>query len=96
MKVIRAVAFANGAPCPHAGEWLRRFDHDAYNGVGYGVFTTDKASAALFANACEALEFWRRQSSVRPFRGDGEPNRPMTALTIEVEDADDGADAPIV
>ena len=32
--VMRAVGFENGVPCPHAGEWLESFDHDADGGRG--------------------------------------------------------------
>ena len=83
--VIRAVAFANGIPCPHAGEWIEAFDHDAHDGEGFGVFTDRIEYARRFADGAEALAFWNRQSQVRPLRPDGEPNKPLTALTIVIE-----------
>jgi hypothetical protein len=83
--VILAVGFADKTPCPHANQWLESFDHDAYDGQGYGEFTFDPDRAMRFADTIEAMEFWRKQSTVRPLRSDGKPNRPLTALTIVVE-----------
>ena len=85
VTVIRAEAFANGAPCPHAGMWLKTFDHNAYGGLGYGVYTRDPRKALHFANVGEALTFWTRQSDVNPIRPDGKPNKPLTALTATFE-----------
>ena len=83
--VIRAVGFANGAPCPHAGEWLESFDHDAYDGLGFGAFTSKASKAQRFASFEEALEFWRKTSALNPRRLDGQPNRPLTCLSVEIE-----------
>ena len=85
LYVIRAVAFANGAPCPHTDELLESFDHDACGGRGYGKFTTRPSKAKHFASYGEALEFWGKRSTVKPLREDGKPNRPMTALTVSIE-----------
>jgi hypothetical protein len=85
VTVIRAVEFANGAPCPHAGQWLKSFDHNAYKGRGYGVYTDDPRKALRFASPGEAMAFWARQADVNPIRPDGQPNKPLTALTASFE-----------
>lgn len=82
---ILAVGFANGTPCPHANQWVKQFDHNAYNGQGQGVFTPDPERALRFDSAAAAMMFWGRQSTVRPLRPDGEPNKPLTALTVVIE-----------
>jgi hypothetical protein len=87
MKVIKAVMFANGQPCPHAGMFLKAADFNAHDGQGFMTFTAFPENALQFQTAGEALMFWRTQSKVRRFRPDGRPNRPLTALTIEIEDA---------
>jgi hypothetical protein len=87
MKLIQAIGFANGMPCPHAGQYLESFDHEVFNGEGYGEFTPDPAKAKRFPDFAAAVLFWRRPSKVRPRRPDGEPNRPLTALTVEIVDA---------
>jgi hypothetical protein len=87
MKVIRAIGFANGFHCPHEGLFLKAADFEAFGGRGYMTFTDDIAKAMKFETAGDAMVMWRTQSKTRPIRPDGEPNRPLTALTIEIEDA---------
>jgi hypothetical protein len=82
---IRAVGFSNGVPCPHAGQWLESFNHDTADGLGYGTFTVHARQAMRFATPGDALTFWRRGSRTKPLRPDGRPNRPLTALTVQVE-----------
>ena len=82
---LTAVGFASGVDCPHSGQWLETFDHEAYGGQGYGTFTNDITKAKRFATASEALKFWGRQSTVRPLRPDGLPNKPLTALTVAID-----------
>jgi hypothetical protein len=84
--VIRALGFANGMPCPHENEWLKNFDHEAFNGQGHGVFTDRIEHALRFAAKNAPLAFWNKQSTVRPLRPDGRPNKPLTALTVEIEE----------
>jgi hypothetical protein len=47
--------------------------------------TSDRDCARRFATAAEALTAWTTQSTVRPLRPDGKPNKPLTALTVEIE-----------
>lgn len=89
--VIRAIAFASGEPCPHAGQYVERFEHEACDGKGYGEFTPDIAKAQRFKNRVAAFEFWRRVPASRKYRGDGLPNRPLTALTTEFVTVPDDA-----
>ncbi len=60
-------------PVP-TGSWLKSYDPDAYDGRGSATWTFDTEAAM----AC-----WRTVSTVRPTRPDGQPNRPLTAATIE-------------
>lgn len=82
---IVAVAFANGAYCPHIGQYLESFDFDAEGGRGYGVFTKDKTKALLFDTSAEAWAFWNTIPESKPKRDDGAPNRPLTALTVIIQ-----------
>jgi hypothetical protein len=82
--VIKAHSFANGAPCPHAGLYLKSMDFDAHDGIGAAEFTPRIERAMKFESATAALEFWRTVSKVKPIREDGKPNRPLTALTAEI------------
>ena len=83
--IMRAVGFENGMPCPHAGQYLASFDHDGANGRGDATFTRRLSKAMIFDTKAEALIFWRKRSTVRPTRHDGEPNRPLTCLSVSIE-----------
>lgn len=80
-----AVEFANGTPCPHAGHYLKKFDHEHDHGRGFGVFTPHRKKAKRFDSREELFEFWQRVPKNWPYRADGQPNRPMTALTVTIE-----------
>ena len=51
------------------------------------TLTTDHANARRFPSMAEAFEAWNTVSTMRPTRPDGEPNKPLTALTVEIESA---------
>ena len=79
--VMIAVAYANGTPYPDAGQYLKTLDADAYDGRGHVEWTENLAEAMRFADAGAALLFRNTQSRIKPFRSDGKPNRPLTAIT---------------
>lgn len=81
---LLVVGFANGAPCPIAGQFVQTFDFAAENGRGYGTFTANASEAMKFADQGEALEFWKTQSKTAPLRPDGQPNRPLTSTTVQI------------
>jgi hypothetical protein len=87
MKVLKAIGFANGVHCPHEGQYLKYADFDAYDGRGFMTFTKKASDAMTFPDFRAAMVFWQTTSKARPRREDGMPNRPLTALTIEIEDA---------
>lgn len=70
--------------------WLRSYDPDGVDGRGRFWFTKDPALAKQFADAAGALACYGQVSIVRPVRGDGRPNRPLTAFTIEIGIIPDG------
>ena len=74
---------AAGLDTMHRGCWLQACDVDARGGLGSMQFTTDIREAMVFPSFEEAMEYWRRPSTVRPLRPDGRPNRPLTAYTVE-------------
>lgn len=66
------------------GLYLSYYDPDALEGFGAAEWTDDVSKALRFDKASQAIEFWRQQSRARPFRHDGQPNRPLTAFSVEV------------
>lgn len=70
------------------GEYIKTFDVNSHGGVGSVVMTPHVAEAMRFDSFSAALEAWRTQSTVRPLRLDGKPNRPLTALSISPMEVD--------
>ena len=69
----------------HTGGWVAAFDPDGGEAVyptGTLTETRDPAKAQIFETQMAA---WAAQSTRTPWRPDGRPNRPMTALTVEIE-----------
>lgn len=65
------------------GMWLKTYDPNANDGRGHIDLTTKESEGMAFDDQVAALEFWRQQSTVRPLRPDGKPNRPLTAFNVE-------------
>lgn len=77
------VLFAHNDMLHEVNAWVLDCDVDARNGYGRIRFTQDRARAKRFPSVIEALDYWKRPSTVRPLRDDGKPNRPLTAYTVE-------------
>lgn len=75
------------------GEYLEAFDPDygwaSSSITGLAVWTDDLAKAKRFLDAGEAIDLYRRQSTRRPLRPDGRPNRPLTMCTVEFRKVED-------
>lgn len=69
---------------PALGDYLVTADVEAHDGRGSVTWSADPGQALLFDNHLEAFNFWRQQSTLRPVRPDGQPNRPLTAFSAEV------------
>lgn len=84
--VIRIVCLASAPSIKlvEAGDFLMKFDPEAYNGRGHVETSPRLDDAIKFKDAASALAFYQTQSKVLPFRPDQRPNRPLTAYTIEV------------
>lgn len=65
------------------GKYLKEYDPDGNNGFGRIVFTEEPTEAKSFESSTELFETWGAQSTVRPLRPDGMPNRPLTAYHME-------------
>ena len=52
--------------------------------TGIAEWTEDETDAMVFPSFRAAWECWKTQSTVVPERPDGQPNRPLTAYTVEI------------
>lgn len=85
--VLRFWEMAGPGPSPAEREDYLKSYVDTPCGRGKAEFTKQVQQALKFKEAGEALRFWRQQSKTVPLRGDGKPNRPLTAYTMIVEPA---------
>lgn len=93
MKVLRILGLAGDlSRRTHAdGQWVKAYDPDANDGRGALATTDDPADARRFVAVGDAWDFYRQTSRVHPVRlTDGQPNRPLTAFSVVIEDAPDG------
>lgn len=88
MVLMRIVGIGTHDYWPDNGNhcYLANYDVDANGGRGNIRLTTDKKEALKFQSAQEAMDAWKSQSKLIPLRSDGEPNRPLTAFTIQIEE----------
>jgi hypothetical protein len=71
------------------GKYLASYDLDAHDGRGTDEWVSDPTQALHFESNAAALKVWRTPSLIRPLRPDGQPNRPLTAYTVEVSELED-------
>jgi hypothetical protein len=57
--------------------------HGMFGGIIH--LTPHREDALQFPSSAEAMAAWNTASQHRPKRPDGRPNKPLTALTVEVE-----------
>jgi hypothetical protein len=88
---LRIVGLVDGSPSPFDGLYLVEYDPDrpgvSPDGrpmLAHIVATAERPQAREFPNALEAMKCWRTVSRTWPMRSDGQPNRPLTAFTVEV------------
>lgn len=84
VEAVGAVQVTEGSP--RVGHWVKEYDPDAHGGQGFVDVTEDEGEALEFSTAAAAWDCWKQQSTIRPYREDGKPNRPLTAITVMVEE----------
>jgi hypothetical protein len=71
---------------PFEGRYVRSWSPDDPAGLGLGsIDTVDGPGFFYWPTVADVLASWQRQSTQRPLRHDGFPNRPLTIWTIEIE-----------
>ena len=67
------------------GEYVKKYEPEAFDGYGDVVFTDRKEEALTFETFTDAYLFVGQIPNNRPVRDDGQPNRPISAFTLEVK-----------
>ena len=84
---LRLISLNTGQRTPVDGQYVVDYDpkRPPVPGSGmscYLVTTPHEHEARQFADAGEALTYWKQENGMRP---DGRPNRPLTAFNVEVQ-----------
>jgi hypothetical protein len=82
--LVKVASLADGGKTPHDGRYLRRWNPHTEFGTCEIDTTASRAKAKRFADAGEVLAQWKTVSRAQTFRPDGNLNRPLTGLTIEI------------
>lgn len=75
------------------GQYLAWYDPDALGGLGACGWTDHIEDAKRFPDFISAHDEYRRVSTRYPLRGDGRPNRPLTAYSIMFRSTEETANA---
>lgn len=88
--VVKIIGMANGGPSPFDGRYLVEYDPERDGEAPDGrpviahIATSEKLEEAQrFPGFAAAGECWKRVCERNPRRPDGEPNRPLTAFSVE-------------
>ena len=83
--VIVACGYAAGHPCRFVGQYLEWYDPDIPDDTKVmATWTDDITKAKIFADPAACFEEWTRVRTLDSIRPDGQPNKPLTAITIEM------------
>src|SRR5512143_273117 len=69
------------------GKFITGFRPLAHAGQGEVLFSPHLQDALAFESKTEAIAYYRQIPAHRRIRPDGQPNRPLTAFTVEVLEA---------
>jgi hypothetical protein len=87
MPAIRIVGLVNGEPSEYDGTYVVDYDPtpqiDEVGGFVHLVVTEDVTQARQFRTYAQAVAFYQSPSRLGP-RPDGEPDRPLSAFTVEI------------
>jgi hypothetical protein len=87
MPCIRIVGLINGEASDYDGKYLVDYDPtpctDELGPFVHLIVTEDRQQARQFQTYAQAVAFYQMTSRTGP-RQDGQPDRPLTAFTVEI------------
>jgi hypothetical protein len=89
MITLRLIGVHSGEPTEHDGLYVVDYDptpicEDGHEPYIYLELAERREDARQFATLEEAIRFYRMESAAGP-RPDGQPDRPLTAYTVEFD-----------
>lgn len=91
--IVMIVGAADGTSrTPHDGRYLVAWNPHTPEGELNVATSPNKGYARVFDDVKDVLDTWQTVSNVQPTRGDGKPNRPLTAVHLSVQRAPEDHD----
>lgn len=88
MYVIRCLSVPGGVMIDTGidavGRYLAAYDPEYAEGYGTASWTDDPSQAMSFVSLAAARDCYQAVPFNRPLRPDGQPNRPLTAASVEI------------
>ena len=84
--IVKVVGVAAGGDAgPHANRYVKQWNPHSPFGECWIDTVAEPWEARRFADLAQVVREQRTVSRVQQHRPDGKPNRPLTALTIQIE-----------
>jgi hypothetical protein len=90
--VGQAGTFGSPDAHPFNPSYLKAYDPEAFGGRGDVKATRVLADAQRFETMEAAVALWRTVPRARPVRPDGQPNRPLCALSVSIVPVEQAAE----
>jgi hypothetical protein len=85
--IVQVIGASSGVPTPHDGRWVVEWNPHVPFGTLALTSTDDPAKAKRFPSFEDVMRQRRTVSHVQAYRPDGQPNRPLSGIDIEIKNA---------
>lgn len=82
--IVKCLGSASGQPMGAEGQYLKDYDLEFDQGIGWVDFAVDAAGAMRFEDIGAFHRVYKSVPVCKPLRADGLPNRPLTATHWEI------------
>jgi hypothetical protein len=82
---VLVIGAASGIPTPHDGRYVVEWNAHVHYGTLALSSTDDRSKAKRFPSPADVLRQYTTVSREQPRRPDGKLNRPLMAVTIEID-----------
>jgi len=85
--IVKVIGASSGIVTPHDGRWVVEWNPHVTFGTLALTSTDDPAKAKRFPSIADVMRQRQTVSRMQTYRPDGQPNRPLSGIDIEIENA---------
>ena len=86
--IVKCMGAASGIPMGYEGAFLKSYDLEANDGIGFVEFTSIEAEAMRFDDILAFFAVLKSSPDCKPLREDGKPKRPLTSTNWNIQTVD--------